>query len=195
MSRSADVVGLAAAAAAVLLLAPVPAAADAEPGPVAEAPILDLSLPVNGISAPVEDLTYATENEDGSLTDAENAKERTVTLAADVLFDFDKATLSGKAETALAEAAGILEEHAGGKTVDIVGYTDAKGDDAYNTKLSEDRAETVRAELEPLVSGTEVKFRTAGKGSADPVAPNEVDGEDNPKGREKNRRVEIRFPR
>ncbi|MBB4930239.1 outer membrane protein OmpA-like peptidoglycan-associated protein [Lipingzhangella halophila] len=176
--------------------------AEVEAGDVAEAPIHDLDAPVNGIDAPVqdltarvEDLTVATESEDGSLTDAENDEERTVTLAADVLFEFDEAELTDDASQTLEDAARILEEEADGTTVNIDGYTDAKGADSHNQPLSQDRAEAVERELDELVTGVDITYEVEGHGSADPVAPNEIDGEDNPEGREKNRRVEIRFPR
>ncbi|MDA2807388.1 OmpA family protein [Nocardiopsis suaedae] len=169
--------------------------AEVEAGPVADAPIHDLAAPVQDLDAPVHDLTYGTENADGSVKDEANTEERVVTLSADVLFAFDEAELTPDAREALEEAAGILREEADGKTVDIDGYTDSKGSDERNVPLSEERAEAVEKELSGLLDGVDVTFETNGHGSADPVAPNEIDGEDNPEGREKNRRVEIRYPR
>ncbi|WP_239647337.1 OmpA family protein [Nocardiopsis baichengensis] len=169
--------------------------AEVDAGPPETIPVHDISAPVLDISAPVQELTYGTENADGSLKDEENSEERVVTLAADVLFEFDEAELSGDAQEALEEAADILREEADGKTVDIDGYTDSKGSDSHNVPLSEQRAEAVEKELASLLDGVDVTFETEGHGSADPVAPNQIDGEDNPEGREKNRRVEIRYPR
>ncbi|WP_017622656.1 OmpA family protein [Nocardiopsis chromatogenes] len=169
--------------------------AEVEAGPVADAPIHDLDAPVQDLDAPVHDLTYGTENTDGSLKNEENTEERVVTLSADVLFEFDEAELTSDAREALEEAADILRGEADGKTVDIDGYTDSKGSDERNIPLSEERAEAVEEELSALLDGVDVTFETNGHGSADPVAPNEIDGEDNPEGREKNRRVEIRYPR
>ncbi|MEV0589672.1 hypothetical protein [Nonomuraea sp. NPDC050310] len=52
----------------------------------------------------------------------------------------------------------------------------------------------MRQELARMVPG--VAFEVAGHGEADPVAPNALpDGGDNPKGRAKNRRVEVTFNR
>lgn len=196
MSRSARALGVlpaATALAAASLLGAAPAAAEEfvpepETSDVAEAPIHDLQVPVH-------DLTLSIGSQDGSLTDSENQQERTVTLAADVLFEFDSADLTAEAETSLAEAAEILKQDAGGKTVNIDGYTDAKGDDAYNQRLSGQRAAAVETRLTALVEGVEVTFEVAGHGEEDPVAPDEIDGQDNPEGRAKNRRVEIRVPR
>ncbi|TQN31009.1 outer membrane protein OmpA-like peptidoglycan-associated protein [Haloactinospora alba] len=167
------------------------------PGPAAvdTAPIHDLNTPVQKLSPPVQDLTVATRNEDGSVTDAENSEERTVTLAADVLFEFDEADITDEADGALEEAARVLDDSAEGTTVEIDGYTDAKGSAERNQELSEERAEAVEEELSSRTEGSDITFDVTGHGSADPVAPNEVDGEDNPEGREKNRRVEIRIPR
>ncbi|TDQ52126.1 OmpA family protein [Actinorugispora endophytica] len=161
---------------------------------VASAPILDLELPVRDLAAPVRDLTFATANEDGSVTDSVDTEERTVTLAADVLFEFDEAALGPEAEDVLAEAAGILRSDAVGATVRIDGHTDARGSEEYNQTLSEERARTVETELDALLADVDVSFETEGHGSADPVEPNELDGEDNPDGRAANRRVEISFP-
>ncbi|GAA2002094.1 OmpA family protein [Nocardiopsis rhodophaea] len=209
MSRSADArVRLVAASAALLALG-APGAASAETsnepretvaevkgGEVAEAPIMELSPPVVAIDAPIDDLTFATEDADGSLTNAENDEERVVTLAADVLFEFDRADISDDAGETLREAADILRREADGKTVDIDGYTDAKGDDSHNQALSEDRAKAVEKKLSELIGDdADVTFSVTGHGSADPIAPNEIDGGDNPEGREMNRRVEISFPR
>jgi outer membrane protein OmpA-like peptidoglycan-associated protein len=204
MSRSADRTASGAVLGVLLLLvtaAPAwPEEADAEgrtvaetnDAPVAEAPVLDLDAPVGDIDGPVRDLVYTTANEDGSLTDAQGEEERVLTLAADVLFAFDEAELTSDAEAVLDEAAGVLAEAGGGRTVGIDGYTDSRGGDAYNLKLSLDRAEAVEKALAERLTGVDVAFEAEGHGSADPVAPNEIDGEDNPEGRERNRRVEIR---
>ena len=64
-------------------------------------------------------------------------------MSADVLFDFDKATLSEKAQDSLQQAASIIREKAKGQ-VRIDGHTDAKGDDRYNLRLSERRANAVK---------------------------------------------------
>ncbi|GAA1070245.1 OmpA family protein [Nocardiopsis composta] len=205
MSRSADPRARLLALPAALLILGAPAAAQAEEdgpeeivaesdaGPVAEAPVIDLNGNIVDLDTPVRDLVLSTSDEDGAVRDSVGGEERVVTLAADVLFEFDEAELTGDAQEALEEAAAVLREEAGGKTVRIDGYTDAKGDDAHNVPLSEARAEAVEKELTGLLDGVDVTFETAGHGSADPVAPNEVDGEDNPEGRAENRRVEIRF--
>lgn len=115
---------------------------------------------------------------------------RRISVVADALFDFDKATLRGDAEETLA-AAGPQITAAGKGKVTVNGHTDAIGTDVYNDKLSEARARTVRDWLvdhDFIPLGSEIK----GFGKRQPVAPNTyADGRDNPEGRQKNRRVEI----
>ena len=120
--------------------------------------------------------------------------EQRVSVVADALFDFDKAKLRGDAEETLAAAAPEISKH-GGKPTRIEGHTDAKGSDAYNLKLSEARALTVREWLSSrgvVPATTPIK----GFGKSKPVAPNSTaDGKDDPLGRQKNRRVEVVFDR
>ncbi|WP_312735834.1 OmpA family protein [Brevundimonas sp.] len=114
-----------------------------------------------------------------------------VDLPADVLFDFDKATIRPDAEPALARAAELLKSYPGAQ-VTIGGHTDAKGDDAYNEALSLRRARSVADRLQSPAAGRSIKAE--GFGERRPVAPNtRPDGADDPDGRQKNRRVEIRI--
>jgi len=74
----------------------------------------------------------------------------------------------------------------------IEGFTDSKGEHAYNMKLSENRAAAVKQWLVLNLSVSASRITTRGWGEAKPVAPNKnPDGSDNPQGRQKNRRVEI----
>lgn len=112
-----------------------------------------------------------------------------VDLPADVLFDFDQATLRPDAAEPLAKAAELLRSYPGAP-VRINGHTDAKGTDGYNDALSLRRAETVAAALRQRSQGR--TLATEGFGRRRPVAPNTAaDGQDDPAGRQRNRRVEI----
>jgi len=107
-----------------------------------------------------------------------------VTLAADVLFDFDKSVLKPEGKAKLDDLAskvmGINLE-----VVIAIGHTDSIGSDAYNQKLSVRRAESVKAYL--VSKGVEPnRIYTEGKGEKQPVASNKTK-----EGRQKNRRVEI----
>ena len=118
--------------------------------------------------------------------------ERRLSVVADALFDFDKSNLRPDAEETLRAAAPEIRK-IGGKPSRVEGHTDAKGGDAYNMKLSEARATTVRdwmAQHELLPASTPIK----GYGKTMPAAPNTTaDGKDDPVGRQKNRRVEVVF--
>jgi len=56
------------------------------------------------------------------------------------------------------------------------------------------RAETVRIALTALLTGIPVTFKATGHGESEPIAVETTpNGKNNPAGRAKNRRVEIRF--
>ena len=112
-----------------------------------------------------------------------------VTFAADAFFDFDKATLKPEGKAKLDDLVSKL----GAINLEViiaVGHTDSIGSVPYNQKLSVRRAESVKAYL--VSKGIEAnRIYTEGKGKSQPVAPNTINGKDNPAGRAKNRRVEI----
>ena len=118
----------------------------------------------------------------------ESGDETVVSLQTDVLFRFGEASLSSGAKDAVAAAVADLPEDA---AVDVVGHTDSVGSDADNKKLSTERAEAVATVIED--ERDDLDLDVSGKGESDPVEPNERGGEDNPEGREKNRRVELRY--
>ena len=112
-----------------------------------------------------------------------------INLSADVLFDFDKATLRAEAKPALEKVAAVLNAYPTASAL-IEGHTDGKGNDAYNQRLSEQRAESVRLWLNG--NGVKTRMTTRGWGKRKPVAANvQANGADDPEGRQKNRRVEI----
>jgi outer membrane protein OmpA-like peptidoglycan-associated protein len=160
---------------------------DNDPGPPYQFKIGDLVYRV-------DNLVYRVDSIGGVVQDIEikeTATEVRVDMAADVLFDFDKADLLPKADETLKKAADFIRDHAKGGAVRIEGHTDAKGNDAYNQKLSERRAASVKNWF--VAHGlSSMKFSTEGFGAKKPVAPNtKPDGSDDPDGRQKNRRVEL----
>jgi outer membrane protein OmpA-like peptidoglycan-associated protein len=119
------------------------------------------------------------------------ATEIKIDLAADVLFDFDKASIKKEAEPSLQNVATVLKANPGA-TVTIEGHTDGKGADAYNQTLSEQRAASVKQWLVANAQVNGANISTRGWGKSKPVALNtKPDGSDDPEGRAKNRRVEI----
>jgi outer membrane protein OmpA-like peptidoglycan-associated protein len=103
---------------------------------------------------------------------------------SDVLFDTGKFSLKPGAREKLAKVAGILLAYPG-LNIEVSGYTDNVGSDSMNQTLSENRAGSVRDYLvQEGVLTNSVSAR--GFGNTLPVASN-----DNPAGRQQNRRVEL----
>ena len=103
---------------------------------------------------------------------------------SDVLFDFNKYTLRPAAREKLAKISGIILSHPGLR-LEVDGYTDGIGSEAYNMKLSEQRAGGVRDYL--IGQGlAQDNVTSRGFGKENPVASN-----DTAAGRQKNRRVEM----
>lgn len=114
-----------------------------------------------------------------------------IELDADVLFDFDKYDLRPEAANSLREVGEVTKSY-GTAPVLIEGHTDSKGTPAYNMKLSENRATSVKNWLVQNAGVSASRISTHGFGETKPVAPNtNPNGTDNPAGRQKNRRVEI----
>ncbi|MDP3540320.1 MAG: OmpA family protein [Azonexus sp.] len=98
-----------------------------------------------------------------------------ITVAADALFDFNKAVLrpAGKAklDELVSKAKAIKLE-----VILAVGHTDRIGGDAYNQKLSEKRAAAVKEYL--VAKGIEAnRVYTEGKGEKQPVTGDKCKGE------------------
>ena len=96
------------------------------------------------------------------------------TLSLDTLFDFDSAILKADADTALDALAQQIGQ-ANYQTVDIVGHADRIGAPLYNQRLSERRAQAVRAYL--ATHGVdESKISFSGVGSSDPATGTQCKG-------------------
>jgi outer membrane protein OmpA-like peptidoglycan-associated protein len=105
-------------------------------------------------------------------------------LTIEVLFDTAKPTLRPESNAVLDQAAEMLKA-APGLKVEVAGHTDNAGTPAANDKLSQQRAEGVRAAL--VGRGVAADRMTAkGYGQSSPVADNRSE-----EGRAKNRRVEL----
>lgn len=111
-----------------------------------------------------------------------------ISVSADVLFAFDRATLTDTARTTISGLAGRLRRSRG--SVLVAGYTDSVGTTAYNRGLSRRRASAVAAVLRGALPNAG-RLRAVGRGESDPVAPNTKGSHDNPAGRALNRRVTI----
>ncbi|BAV04939.1 OmpA family protein [Filimonas lacunae] len=114
-----------------------------------------------------------------------------VQVLNNVYYEFNKAEILEKSFASLDDVVAFLNKHPD-IHVEIGGHTDNKGSDELNQKLSEARAANVVAYL--VGKGIDKNRLTAkGYGATVPVAPNTYDdGTDNPAGREKNRRTEMK---
>ena len=84
----------------------------------------------------------------------------------DILFDFNKATIRPESKEKLDQAAAYIKDFPAGKFL-IEGRTDKKGSDAYNLKLSRQRAASVVAALEARgVAPEQLKSRGVGEAKA-----------------------------
>ncbi len=127
-----------------------------------------------------------------ALTVEESARELRILLAADVLFDFDKANIRPDAVSTLRQAAAKMKAARTHDVIRVEGYTDAKGAPSVNLRLSQERAEAVETWFIENAAMPVSAFAPKGYGAARPVAPNlKPNGQDNPAGRQLNRRVEI----
>lgn len=102
-----------------------------------------------------------------------------------VYFDIDKASLRPESYAELEELLSYLQRHESTR-VEIAGHTDNTGTAAHNLQLSQARAETI---VKFLVSKgiKPARLQAKGYGSSQPVAEN-----DSEKGRQLNRRTEVR---
>ena len=123
---------------------------------------------------------------DGALVAAapSGVSQSKITLQADTLYDFDKATLKPEGKATLDKIAADLSKIKL-EVIIAVGNTDSVGTDAYNMALGQRRAQSVKAYLVSKgVDGS--RIYTESKGKSNPVASNAT-----AEGRAKNRRTDI----
>lgn len=181
-----------------LALAACAPAADSEPPPASEPPAAPAPTPAAAPANPPGGMTGTVSNLTGDISGLNirvTDMGTIIDLAADALFEFDKADLTPAAEAQLQKAAALIRKAPPGG-IQVIGHTDAKGDDAYNQRLSEARARTVADWFGAQIGVRQRDFAVSGKGETAPIAPNEAaTGADDPAGRTKNRRVEVILPR
>lgn len=101
-----------------------------------------------------------------------------------ILFDFNSSTLKAAAKTNIKNLVTTLNKETGTQIL-VIGHTDNVGSLAANQKVSEARAEAVKAfAVSQGLGGARVK--TEGKNFSEPLTSNDTEA-----GRAENRRVEI----
>lgn len=103
---------------------------------------------------------------------------------SDVRFEYDKSDLTAEAQANLDKLVGIFSEYPDTDIL-VVGFTDSKGSDEYNQKLSERRAKSVVNYLSRKGIKSS-RLSSVGQGESNPRASNDTDA-----GRAQNRRVEF----
>jgi outer membrane protein OmpA-like peptidoglycan-associated protein len=101
-----------------------------------------------------------------------------------IRFDVNKATIRPESMGVINSIYGLLKDHPEIK-LGIEGHTDSDGDDAFNQKLSEQRAETVLNTLKNLGIDSN-RMTSKGWGESKPLDSNAT-----PEGKANNRRVEF----
>lgn len=101
-------------------------------------------------------------------------------------FDTNKATIRKKSETTLDAAVKVLTDNPSIK-IEISGHTDNEGKRDKNVKLSQDRADAVKAYMVSKgIDGS--RIQTRGAGPDEPIGDNKTK-----EGRQKNRRTEFKL--
>lgn len=101
----------------------------------------------------------------------------------DVLFEFDKAIIQPVYNARIQKLAEYFEAHPD-TIATIEGHTDSTGTDAYNQKLSEQRATAVKQKLISQYNVDPNRLTSVGYGESKPTASNKTK-----QGRQQNRRV------
>jgi len=115
---------------------------------------------------------------------AKTTERGLVVTLGDLLFETGRAELKGGAAANLGKLSAFLNQYPN-RTVIIEGHTDSVGSESFNQRLSERRADAVKAYL--LAQGIAAnRIVAVGKGETVPVASN-----DTASGRQMNRRVEV----
>ncbi|MBZ6379510.1 hypothetical protein B5C34_07425 [Pacificimonas flava] len=107
-------------------------------------------------------------------------------MPSEVTFATNSSTISPEFRPVLDEVAQVLNEYER-SFVDVYGHTDSDGTEAYNQRLSEQRAQSV---ADYLISSGVIRQRiaTRGFGETQPIASNET-----ATGKAQNRRVELKI--
>jgi outer membrane protein OmpA-like peptidoglycan-associated protein len=107
-------------------------------------------------------------------------------VVSNLLFYTGTSNLKPESMGALLDISKVLKEVT--SPVKIIGHTDSDGDEASNQKLSQERANAVKAVLVKQYGIDDAKLVTEGRGEAQPIADN-----NNAEGKAQNRRVEFIF--
>jgi OmpA-OmpF porin, OOP family len=111
-----------------------------------------------------------------------------IVILEQVQFKTGSAVILPASDDLLRQVAGVLAEHPEILTIEVQGHTDSRGGKAYNKKLSQKRADSVRKWLINLGQVDGGRLSARGYGMAEPIADNGT-----AEGRQQNRRVQFKI--
>jgi len=155
----------------------------AKAAPVA-APVVAKAAPVDSDGDGVfDDKDKCPNTPKGTVVDADGCPK---IIRLHVKFDFDKSAVKPEFMPEIQKVADFMKQNPGYSVV-LEGHTDSKGSDAYNQKLSDQRAKAVAKALSTL-GISNAKITTEAFGESKPVTTNDTEA-----GRAENRRVDAVF--
>jgi OOP family OmpA-OmpF porin len=113
-------------------------------------------------------------------------RDNKIVINEKIQFEFNKARILPASDDLLEEIAKVIKENAQIKKIRIEGHSSDEGNDKYNLKLSQKRAEAVMKHLVDKGGIAKEILVAEGKGESQPLDSSGTD-----EGREKNRRVEF----
>ena len=139
---------------------------------------------------PAAEKTLTQEKTDTQKTSTDAEKEIGNLVLRSFFFEFNSSVLSERAKREL-DHLSIIMDNIPELSVELIGNTDAKGNDEYNNLLSEKRAVNAKAYLvRKGIKATRINVKGLGKSHFIAVN-NNPDGSDNSEGRKYNRRVDV----
>ena len=134
----------------------------------------------------IKELKEQTAGSGVDVTEVDGGDAILVNLPDGVTFDVGSYTIKPAFRNTLDSVAGSLVQYPN-SIIDVYGHTDSTGSDAFNQRLSEQRAQAVsNYMIQKGVSSARIKWQ--GFGETMPVADNDTEY-----GRARNRRVEIKI--
>lgn len=126
------------------------------------------------------------EDQDGCPDTVPEAVKKFTGVVQGIFFEQNKATIRAQSSPVLAKAAKVFAQFPS-VNIEISGHTSSEGDEAFNQKLSLDRAQAVKDWL--IQAGTSAdRITIRGAGPSEPISDNKTNA-----GREKNRRIEFKI--
>lgn len=113
-------------------------------------------------------------------------RDNKIEIREKIQFEYNKADILAASFDLLKEIGDVIKANPHIKKIRIEGHASADGNDAYNMRLSDQRAKAVKKHLVDKEGIADAMLEAKGFGETVPIADNETE-----EGKEKNRRVEF----